>query len=63
MSDLRTLIARAAEKAGGVPTLAKQIGIGRQTLYNVINHGHVPSGRTLLKLKCGGLRFGLGALE
>lgn len=48
-------VRRAADKAGGVPTLAKKTRIGRQTLYDIIEKAHIPSGRTLLRLLSGGV--------
>lgn len=53
---------RAAEKEGGVPKLAQRIGCGRQTIYDVIQKGRIPSGRTLLKMQAAGFPVQLKGL-
>lgn len=47
-------VKKAADREGSVPALAKRVKVGRQTLYDIAQ-GHVPSGRTLLKLLAAGV--------
>jgi DNA-binding phage protein len=48
-------VKRAADQVGGIPTLARKIKVGRQTLYDIVEKGHVPSGRTLIRLLARGV--------